>query len=120
MYQLAIAAIIAALMSGIGTWKVQEWRYDSKELARVEAGRELTKMNNAAANAASTEHEKTKTKIEKEYLVVTKEVENVITKIEYRDRICFDDDGLRALNRAVGLTGTASKPSNAVSAPRVP
>lgn len=109
--------IAAALLSSFSTYKIMDWRADAAELARTEAAAELTKMQNLAASVAATAHENAKVKINTEYLVVTKEVENVVTKIEYRDRICFDDDGVRAHNHSVRLTGNTSEPSNIVSAP---
>jgi hypothetical protein len=120
MYNFIIVALLSSVLSGFGTWKVQAWRYDSKELARSEAAAELTKLNARAASIASAGHEEFKTKTDTKYLVVTSEIENVVTKIEYRDRICFDADGMRAHDGAVRLTGAAPKPENSVSTPAVP
>jgi hypothetical protein len=120
MYPILIAVVISALLSAGGAWKYQEYKFAAKELARVEAEAELQKMNELAAHVASTAHENSKIKIKKEFLVVTSEIENVVTKVEYRDRICFDDDGLRAHARAVRVTGAASEPSYGVPTPAVP
>lgn len=120
MYNFVIVALLSAFLSGVGTWRFQAYRYDSKELAREVAERELNKLRNAAANVASTKHEEKKTEIDTKFLVITSEIENVITKVEYRDRLCYDADGLRAHASAVRLTGAASKPEDAVSAPSVP
>ena len=120
MYPILIAAIISAILSAGGTWKYQEYKFAAKELARVEAEAEIRKMNELAAHTAATAHENTKIQIQEKFLVVTSEVENVVTKIEYRDRMCFDSDGLRAHARAVRVTGAASEPSYPVSTPAIP
>ena len=109
MYQFVIVALISTFLSALGTWKVQEWRYTAKEAQRMEVEKELTKLNSASANMASAKHETTKTLIATKYVAVTETIDNVITKIEYRDRVCFDDDGLRAHAGAVRLTGNTSE-----------
>ncbi|WP_157979300.1 hypothetical protein [Rhodoferax ferrireducens] len=36
IYTHLIAALLAAVLSSIGTWTIQSWRYDAKELERAE------------------------------------------------------------------------------------
>lgn len=108
------------MLSSFGTWRVQEWRYANIELARIEAEREKKKMDNLAIDKASEAHEITKTLINNKFTVVTETIDNVITKIEYRDRACFDDDGLRAHDSAVFLTGAGPKLKNSLPTPTVP
>lgn len=115
-----ISVVIAALLSGFGTWKLQENRYAAKELAHLEAQRELTRLQNAAAHAASEAHEETKTVIATKFITIKETVDNVITKIEYRDRVCYDADGLRAHARAIRVTGAASEPTYTVPTLAIP
>ena len=37
MYPFVATAIVAALISAFGTWRVEEWRYGNKEKERIEA-----------------------------------------------------------------------------------
>lgn len=120
MNPLIIACIISILISGASVWKFQDYRYAAIELERVEAERELHKMRNKAMDTASENHENTKIQIQTKYSVVTKVIDNVIHKIEYRDRLCFDDDGLRAHDGAVRLTGNTSEPESRMPTTNIP
>ena len=118
---LTIIAIISSIvLSAFSTWKVQDWRYSAREAERVEAQAELARLNSKTANFASESHEEAKVQIQTKYIVVKKAVNNVVTKIEYRDRICLDNDGLRAHDSAIRLTGNTSQPENRVPASGIP
>ena len=117
----AVVAIIAAvLITGGGTWKYQEHRYAAKELVRVEAENKRLNQNEETAEQSATRHEVNKAKIATKYVVVKEIIENVVTKVEYRDRICLDADGLRAHASAVALTHPASESENSMPAPPIP
>jgi hypothetical protein len=64
-------------------------------------------------DVASVGHETDKAKIRTEFLTITEEVERVVEKPVYRD-ICFDDDGLRLITRAIGRGAPPGEPSPAV------
>jgi uncharacterized protein YlzI (FlbEa/FlbD family) len=113
-------AALSAIMAGGGAWEFQNSRFEAKELARKAAEAELAASNQAAIDTASTSHTAAKAKINTKYLVVTEEIENVVTKIEYRDRICLDADGLRAHASAVELTGATRKSERALPAADIP
>ncbi len=114
------AVIVASALTGGSVWKYQEYKYVAKDAARIEAENIRLNTNEEVAEAAATKHEVNKTKIATKYVVVTEAIENVITKIEYRDRVCFDDDGLRAHASAVKLTHPSSKSENSLPTAPVP
>lgn len=115
MYVYVVIAIGAALLSAIGTWNVQNWRFDSQRLAAAEQVREVEKFRRQAANKGATAHEADKVRIHTEFVPITKEVERVVTQIEYRDRACLTDDGLHAINAAVArANGHPAEPSDTV------
>lgn len=117
LYVLVAGAALIAITSATAAWKVQNWRYGAMETARVEQERETAVMRRKAANNASTGHEQDRVRIQTEYVTIEKEVERVIDKIEYRDRACLDDDGVRVVNAAIRTTAAASEPSNGVPSP---
>ena len=53
MYTYLLAAIVSAALSGIGVWKVQDWRYGAKEADRVTAAREKEKLDRLVENRLS-------------------------------------------------------------------
>lgn len=119
IYTHVAAALVSAAVASTGAWQVQNWRYESKEAARVENERELQRLQQRTAAVASTGHEKDKVQIQTKFVTITEEVERVVEKIEYRDRMCFDDDGLRAHAGAVRLTGNAAQPGYTLPATAV-
>jgi len=112
---VAIAALAAALAFGAG-WKVQAWRYDARELAREVNQRAVERMRRQNADTAAVAHETDKVTIKTEFVPVIQEVERVVNKIEYRDRACLDDDGLRALNAAARTTANPGQPGHQLPA----
>jgi len=114
MFGYVVTALVAAFLACSGTWKVQDWRYASKEAERLEAARESARMNARVADVASEKFEVAREKIRTEFLVVTSEVEKIVEKPIYRN-VCLDDDGLRALSAALG-----NKPARGEPAPALP
>ncbi len=114
------AAVLLGLAVGFGSaWKVQAWRHDAAALAAIEQARETERMRRQATHAAAASHEADKVRIRTEFLPLTQEVERVVTKIEYRDRACLADDGVRLVNeaiRAANAGGVAGSPVPAASA----
>lgn len=116
---VAVAAILAALAWGYHLWADHqretgrqevraEWR--ASDLLKAEAEREVEKLRRLAAANASAGHEGDKAAIKTKFVEITKEVDRVVSKIEYRDRACFDDDGLRLINAAIAAAGIAANP----------
>ena len=101
IYTHAAVALAAAIAASAATWKVQAWRFDSERLAAAENVREVEKMRRQAANRGAAAHEADKVRIKTEFIEVTKKVERVVTQIEYRDRACLTDDGVRVIQSAI-------------------
>lgn len=100
MYVYVVIAIGAALLSAIGTWNVQNWRFDSQRLAAAEQVREVEKFRRQAANKGATAHEADKVRIHTEFVPITKEVEKIVERPVYKN-ICLDADGLAVLQQAI-------------------
>lgn len=117
IYTHAAVALAAAIAASAATWKVQAWRFDSERLAAAENVREVEKMRRQAANRGAAAHEADKVRIKTEFIEVTKEVERVVTQIEYRDRACLTDDGLQLLRAAISrANGDPGQPVDTVPA----
>lgn len=112
---VAVALVSAAAAFGTA-WQVQAWRYDSAKLEAIDDAHEREKMRRQAANAGAKAHEVDKTTIQTQFVPITTEVERVVTQIEYRDRACLSDDGVRVLNAAIATTGDPAVPGHPVPA----
>jgi hypothetical protein len=109
-------AIIASALSFGGAWKVQNWRHDAMEKARIEAEAELQRLKARRVDVASVAHEEFKTKERVVYEVITQTVDKIVERPVYRN-VCLDDDGLRALNAAVTGANASGEPAPAVPGP---
>lgn len=95
-------------------WKLQDWRHDAAELARVEREGEVRRQQARGADAAAVRHEEFKEVERVVYQTITETVDRIVERPVYRN-VCLDDDGLRALNSAVrGAAGDSSKPAATV------
>jgi hypothetical protein len=113
-----VGAVLAAGIGGaVGAWKAQDWRYGALEAERMEQERETAVMRRKAANTAAKGFEQDKVRIQTEFVTIEKEVERVVNQIEYRDRGCLTDDGLRSLQNAIRLTGNPGELGNTVPTP---
>lgn len=113
--------ILAAVAAG-GFWAGDEWRSGivaRRDLKAVQDNARVQILRADRVDQAAERHEKTKTVLEIQYRDIEKEVERVVTQIEYRDRVCLADDGLRIAARAVDAANAAAGfPARAVSAPQ--
>lgn len=110
-------ALLAAILSGFGTWKVSEWRHDSAEKARIEMEAKERVRKADKIDVASVGHEKDKVEIRTVTKVVTKEIERIVREPFYvavDAPACFDDAGLHQLAAALGSAPAASEPARAV------
>lgn len=114
MYVYVAVALIAAFLSGAGTWRVQDWRYAAKEKERLEAVARERMRAEKNIDTAAVGHESDKVRIRKVFVPINQEVERVVEKSVYRD-ICFDNDGLRLISTALLSTPTTSQPAGTVS-----
>lgn len=113
---LVAAALSAALAFG-AAWKIQGWRADAADKARIEAQIELASAREKQADTASAGHEKDKAAVRVQFQTVYRDVEKTIEKPVYRN-VCFDDDGLQQLASAIaGPAPAASEPAPAVPTP---
>jgi len=117
LYTYALTAIVSGAIAFGAAWRVQAWRHDSAELARVEQSRETEKMRRQAAGKAATQHEREKIVIREKFIPIREEVEHVITQVVYRDTVCLPPDGLSILRQAIDrANGTTGEPVNPVPA----
>ena len=113
IYTHAAAALIAGTLAAAGAWQVQNWRFDARELARVQAQAEATQQAARTAHAAAAAHEQDKTHAAQKTRVIRQIVEKIVERPVYAG-VCFDDDGLRALTSAIRPGDAAAKPGNPV------
>lgn len=114
IYTHVAAFLAGSIIAGTTAWRVQTWRHDAAQLEALEQAREVEKMRRQAAGKAATAHEKEKVVIRERMAPVIEEVERVVTQVVYRDRMCMDSDGVRVLNEAARVTGTAGESGNAM------
>lgn len=108
------AAILAALIAFAGGWKVQDWRYGSKEAERLQLVAEQARKNERKADAGAAGHEADKAGIKTQFITITKEAERVILEKPMYRNVCLDDDGLRILARAIGGQRAPGEPAPAL------
>ncbi|MBX3490918.1 hypothetical protein [Parvibaculum sp.] len=116
-----VATIIIGLaLFGGGFWAAWDWRAakcDAQIAGLVEASQKSKDAEAEKAHGAATELEKESADAEIVYREITVEVDRIVERPVYRDR-CFDDDGLRAANRALaGPRAAAAEPDRPVPRP---
>lgn len=112
---IAIAAAIF-LAGAAGGWKAHVGITASRDLeAELTRQRDVLRKTEKIDTSA-VQHEIAKTRIETEFVTITKEVERVVEKPTYRN-ICLDDDGLRVIAAAIGAASTPSLAASTVPRP---
>ena len=115
---LAVAAAVIAVSSFLAGDKWRSGIVAARDLKAVQDNARVQILRADRVDQAAERHEKTKTVLQIQYRDIEKEVERVVTQIEYRDRVCLADDGLRVVARAVDAANAAAGfPARAVSAP---
>lgn len=113
----AIVAAVAAVLGFLAGWNVQAWRYRAAEADRLEAQADKKDENATQADTAAQAHEADKAATRVEFRTVYRDVEKIVERPVYRSQ-CLDDDGLRALSRAIGASApAASEPAPALRRP---
>lgn len=116
LVQLVIALAIAVAGFGAGV-KWQIGIVAARDLKSVQEGARTAILRADRVDVAATQHERVKEVLRMEFVPITQEVERVVTQIEYRDRACLDDDGLRVARAAIAAANRAAGvPAPAVSA----
>lgn len=112
IYAYVAVALMSAAVSGVGVWRVQEWRHGSIEAARIRGVVAATDVRRLDINKAATKFEGTKAAAEVREIRIRDEVERVVEKPVYTN-ICLDDDGLRILRDDIASRhpGSQSKPT---------
>ena len=108
-------ALAASLFSGGAMYKVQAWRYEAKDKARIEAQIELDRNNRKVAQSASEGFENDRSKASIQYRTIEVEVEKIVERPVYVNA-CFDPDGMQLLRQAIRATGNTGQPENALPA----
>jgi hypothetical protein len=117
IYTYVAVAIVAGAAAFGTAWKVQQWRFDSAQLATQVNQRATERLRRQNSNTAAVAHEADKIVIQKEFVPITQEVERVVTQIVYRDTVCLPDDGLRVIRGAISrANGDTGEPSDTVPA----
>lgn len=115
--QLGIAVLLA-VASFAGGVKWQVGIVAKRDLKAVQDNARVAILRADKVDKAAATHEVVKEILRTEFVPITQEVERVVTKIEYRDRACLDDDGLRVARAAIAAANRAAGfPAPAVSAP---
>ena len=122
IYTHAIVAIVSGAVAFGAAWRVQQWRFDSAELERVEQTREVEKMRRQAAGKAATQHENEKVVIREKFVPIIQEVDKIVTQVVYRDTVCLPPDGLSVIRQAIDrANGNPGEPRDTVpSSPPAP
>lgn len=122
MYIYIAIALLSAALSGIGAWRVQDWRYGAKEAQRLEQAREDRARRERGIDVAAVGHERDKERIRTVTKTVLQEVDRVVKETFYVAvpgpagpvPACLDDAGLRLIADAIGPARAASQPARAV------
>lgn len=101
-----VALSILGTLAGIG-YKIRESGKESVRLEWAEANSAARAAEAAKAATAADKKEKSDAKAKIVYRTITRDVDRVV--VEYRDRACLDDDGLRLARSAI--LGTIPDPS---------
>lgn len=108
------ALLIGAVLAFTAGWQVRDWKAGADQADQLQtdardAMRKAERMDTAAAGfeiqrAAGQQRQR----------VIRMEVERVVDRPVYRDRLCLDSDGLRLVAQAIGAASPASGAASAV------
>lgn len=114
LYLIVGIALVSALLSGAGIWRVQNWRHDSQDKARMEAQAETEKLRRLSVDKSAVKYEGDKVKIQTVFQKVEVEVEKIVKEPFYVDGACLDDSGLQQLRAAARASEPSSVPASTV------
>ena len=97
MYTYLLTVIISVVLTFTSVWKVQEWRYEAKDKARIEAEAEARKFKEKTMSGASVAYETKKEVQRVKYVKVVETVDRIVDRPVYKN-VCIDEDGLKAIN----------------------
>ena len=117
IYAYVAVGVMAFALGGGTAWKVQQWRFDSAELAAQVNQRATERLRRQNANTAAVAHEKEKVVIREKFVPIIQEVDKIVTQVVYRDSVCLPPDGLSVIRSAIArANGDTGEPVDAVPA----
>lgn len=116
IYTYVATALIAAAASGLGAWRVQEWRHGAIEAAKMRAAAAATDARRVDIHQAAVRYEVVKADAEIREIKIKEEVDRVVEKIVYSN-VCLDDDGLRILSSDIAARHAGGQPGATVPSP---
>ena len=117
IYAYVAVGVMAFALGGGTAWKVQQWRFDSAELAAQVNQRATERLRRQNANTAAVAHEKEKVVIREKFVPIIQEVDKIVTQVVYRDSVCLPPDGLSVIRSAIArANGDPGEPVNSVPA----
>lgn len=118
LYAYLVTAIAAAILSGAGVWKVQDWRYGAIEADRLASESKIKAKQVDRIDVASVGREKDKAQLRTDFAPITETITHVIREPFYLpSELCLDADGLRALSAATGAKPAASQSAGTLPRP---
>jgi len=115
LYLIVGIALVSALLSGAGIWKVQNWRHDSQDKARLEAQAETEKLRRLSVDKSAVKYEGDKERVRTVFKEVEVEVEKIVKEPFYvGSDLCLDDSGLQQLRAAARAADASSVPASTV------
>ena len=115
LYLIVGIALVSALLSGAGIWRVQNWRHDSQDKERMEAQAETEKLRRLSVDKSAVKYEGDKEKVRTVFQKVEVEVEKIVKEPFYvGSDLCFDDSGLQQLRAAARAAEPSSVPASTV------
>jgi hypothetical protein len=109
IYTHAAALLAGVAIGATSAWQVQTWRQGHAERARLEHEAEVQRHRARVADTAAAGHEADRAELRTAFRTIYSEVERVVEKPIYRN-VCFDTDGLRALDAAIGGAAPGESP----------
>ena len=125
---LTVLILILGIGFGVQTWRVSHWKTQSEnadakcltQIQKIELAQQ-TALNqaNEKANQVSADYEQLKATQQVKIQTVRDTVQKIVERPVYRDRNCFDNDGMQQLGKAINLgkTSDTSEPNSSVSEP---
>lgn len=102
MVRLIVIGLLLATGFGSG-WMVNGWRWEAKEVAKLRDLAQTQARADKRSYDASEGFEKDKENVRTVFKEIRVEVDKIIERPGYRN-VCFDDDGLLQLERAIEET----------------
>lgn len=118
---LAFLLLICLLLLNSKTGKLEQAEAKcTAQIQKIELAQQTAlKQANDKANQASADYEELKATQQAKTETIRDTVQKIVERPVYRDRNCFDNDGLQQLGKAIsfGQTNDTSEPESSVPKP---